>query len=127
MGDLRLPFPIPERAADIQGLILGFSGMGGTYDLEGQLKYQLWDVNWAFAYEGVSLSGEAMYSSNQFLSPLVQSSGAALISPITQTRRSEEIYGYFVQGAFPLMRRPPFGQRLTGAARHRNANRATPS
>ncbi len=114
LGDLRLPFPIPEQAADIEGVILGFSGMGGQYDLEGQLNYRLWDVNWALEYEGISLTGEAIYSSTQFLNPLVQPSGVALTAPITQTRKSEQIYGYFLQAAFPLMRKPPMGRRLTG-------------
>ncbi len=114
LGDLRLPFPIPERASDLDGVILGFSGMGGAYDLEGQLNYQDWDVNWALEYEGVSLSGEAMYSTDQFLNPVVAPSGTALVNPIVQSRRSEEIYGYFVQAAFPLMRKPPLGKRLTG-------------
>lgn len=114
LGDLRLPFPIPERAADLNGVLLGFSGMGGQYDLEGQLNYQIWGVNWSLDYEGISLSGEAMYSQDQFLNPIALSSAAALASPIVQARRSEQVYGYFVQAAFPLMRRPPLGQRLTG-------------
>ncbi len=114
LGDLRLPFPIPERAADLDGVVLGLSGMGGAYDLEGQLNYQMWDVNWALEYEGVSLSGEAMYSSDDFLNPAVAPSGAALVAPIVQARRGEQIYGYFIQAAFPLMRKPFLGKRLTG-------------
>ncbi|MDE2491695.1 MAG: hypothetical protein KGM24_12685 [Elusimicrobia bacterium] len=118
LGDLRLPFPLPERAADLTGVVLGFSGMDGQYDLEGALNYQIWDVNWAFDYRGVSLSGEAMYSTDQFLNPLMVSSttdtSPALVSPVTQTRLREELYGYFVQAAFPVMRRPPLGRRLTG-------------
>ena len=118
LGDLRLPFPIPERDADLDGVILGFSGMGGDYDLEGALSYQMWDANWSFQYRGISFSGEAMYSTDQFLSPLVvpgsSSSNPALVTPIQQVRRTEEQYGYFVQAAFPLMRKPPLGERLTG-------------
>ncbi|MDE2509711.1 MAG: hypothetical protein KGL74_01195 [Elusimicrobia bacterium] len=118
LGDLRLPFPIPERDADLDGVILGFSGMGGNYDLEGELAYQMWDMNWSFQYRGVSFSGEAMYTSDQFLNPLVVStstaSNPALVAPIQQVRRSEEIYGYFVQAAFPIIRKPAFGRRLTG-------------
>jgi len=114
LGDLRLPYPIPERSADLDGVILGFSGMGGQYDLEGQLNYQMWDVNWSFEYEGIGISGEAMYSTDQFLNPVITSTNAVLVSPTQQSRRSEEIYGYFVQAVFPLMRRPPVGQRLTG-------------
>ena len=118
LGDLRLPFPIPERDADLDGVILGFSGMGGNYDLEGALAYQMWDMNWSFQYRGISFSGEAMYSSDQFLNPVVYStssqSNPALVLPIQQNRRSEEIYGYFVQAAFPIIRKPPVGKRLTG-------------
>jgi hypothetical protein len=118
LGDLRLPFPIPERAADLDGVVLGFSGMGGQYDLEGALNYQMWNVNWALEYHGISLSGEAMYSQEQFLNPLIVSTSSltspVLMSPTQQTRRSEQHYGYFIQAAFPLMRKPKMGKRLTG-------------
>ncbi|MEK7388589.1 MAG: hypothetical protein AAB036_02705, partial [Elusimicrobiota bacterium] len=117
LGDLRLPWPFPESAADLTGTHLGLSGMGGQYDLEGYLTYQMWSADWAFDYKGVSLSGEAMYSSNQFLTPLLLSTSTAgspqLESPTIQTRQLENIYGYFVQAAFPLMRRPPYGERLS--------------
>ena len=118
LGDLRLPWPVPESAADLTGTHLGLSGMGGQYDLEGYLTYQMWSADWSFDYNGISLSGEAMYSANQFLTPLLLSSSTAaspqLASPTTHTRQLENLYGYFVQAAFPLMRRPPYGKRLTG-------------
>jgi hypothetical protein len=118
LGDLRLPFPIPEREADLDGVILGFSAMGGEYDLEGQLNYQMWDMNWSFQYQGISFSGEAEYSTDQFLNPLVVSSSSAssptLVGPTQQARLREELYGYYVQAAFPILRAPPFGRRLTG-------------
>ncbi len=118
LGDLRLPFPIPERDADLNGVLLGFSGMGGQYDLEGQLNYQMWDMNWSFQYQGISFSGEAEYSTDQFLNPLAVSSSSAssptLVAPTQQIRLREELYGYYVQAAFPILRKPRFGKRLTG-------------
>lgn len=118
LGDLRLPWPVPEQAADLTGTHLGLSGMGGNYDLEGYLNYDMWSADWSFEYRGVSLSGEVMYSRNHFLTPLLQSSATlntpSLIQPITQSRHVEHLYGYFIQGAFPLMRKPPYGKRLTG-------------
>jgi hypothetical protein len=118
LGDLRLPWPIPERAADLTGTHLGLSGMGGNYDLEGFLNYEMWSADWSFDYHGISLSGEAMYSRNHFLVPILApgSTPAAptLLAPVTQTRQVEHIYGYFFQGAFPLMRNPPVGRRVTG-------------
>ncbi len=118
LGDLRLPWPFPESSADLTGTHLGLSGMGGQYDLEGYLTYQMWSADWAFDYKGISLSGEAMYSANQFLTPLLLSTSTAavpaLVSPTTHTRQLEHLYGYFVQAAFPLMRKPPYGKRLTG-------------
>ena len=118
LGDLRLPFPIPEKEADLDGVLLGFSGMDGQYDLEGQLNYQMWDMNWSFQYQGISFSGEAEYSTDQSLNPIVDPlsspSNATLVSPTQQIRLREEQYGYFVQAAFPIMRKPPFGRRLTG-------------
>lgn len=118
LGDMRLPFPIPERDADLDGVLLGFSAMGGKYDLEGDLDYQMWDMNWSFQYQGVSFSGEAEYSTDQFLAPLVDPSSPAsnpsLATPTQQLRLREELYGYYTQAAFPIMRNPPFGRRLTG-------------
>ncbi|MBI5247488.1 MAG: hypothetical protein HY923_09920 [Elusimicrobia bacterium] len=118
LGDLRLPWPVPEKAADLTGTHLGLSGMGGNYDLEGFLNYEMWSADWAFDYKGVSLSGEAMYSKNHFLTPLLAPGSTpaapALVAPVTHTRQVEHLYGWFVQGAFPLMRTPPYGKRLTG-------------
>lgn len=118
LGDLRLPWPFPESAADLTGTHLGLSGMGGMYDLEGNLGYDLWSADWSFDYDGVSLSGEAMYSKNHFLvprlSPASTAAAPALVNPTSFTRQQEHFYGWFVQGAFPLMRRPPVGRRLTG-------------
>ncbi len=130
LGDLRLPWPVRESAADLTGTHLGLSGMGGQYDLEGYLTYQMWSVDWAFDYKGVSLSGEAMYSANQFLTPLLLSTSTAglpaLVSPTTHTRQLENLYGYFVQAAIPLMRRPPIGERLTGVLVYNHMYRRGP-
>ena len=118
LGDLRLPLPIPERDADLDGVLLGFSAMGGKYDLEGDLNYQMWDLNWSFQYQGISFSGEAEYSTDQFLNPLIVSTSSAssptLVGPVQHARLREELYGYNVQAAFPILRNPPFGRRLTG-------------
>lgn len=118
LGDLSLPWPFPERASDLDGVILSFSGMGGTYDLEGQLQYQMWALDWSFDYHGISISGEAEYEVDQFKNPLMLLTSTdlspVLVTPVTQATLREENYGYFVQAAFPVMRRPPFGERLTG-------------
>lgn len=116
LGDLRLPFPVPEKAADLNGVMLGLSGMGGQYDLEGRLVYQMYGVDWSLDYNGISLSGEAMYGNNQFLSPLVSTDTTrlSLASPVEQVRLREHLYGYFIQSSFPVMRNPPYGERLTG-------------
>ncbi|MDO8756501.1 MAG: hypothetical protein Q7J64_00690 [Elusimicrobiota bacterium] len=118
LGDLRLPWPVPEQAADLTGTHLGLSGMGGNYDLEGYLNYEMWSADWSFEYGGVSLSGEAMYSRNHFLTPILAANSTqavpVLLAPVTHTRQVEHLYGYFVQGSFPLMRKPPYGKRLTG-------------
>ncbi len=124
LGDLRLPWPVPERAADLSGMHLGLSGMGGKYDLEAHLSYGMWSADWSFEYKGVSLSGEAMYSRNHFLTPLLDPASTPAVPKLTSTststftaihtRQVEHIYGYFIQASFPLMRRPPLGRRLTG-------------
>jgi hypothetical protein len=118
LGDLRLPWPIPEKGADLDGVTLSFSGMGGVYDLEGQLYYQMWAADWSFDYHGISISGEAEYEVDQFKNPLLVSTSTdlnpQLVNPVDQVRLREEDYGYFVQAAFPVMRRPPVGERVTG-------------
>lgn len=118
LGDLRLPWPLPERSADLTGTHLGLSGMGGNYDLEGYLGYEMWSADWSFEYKGVSLSGEAMYSRSHFLTPRLAANSTpaapALASTGTHSRQLEHLYGYFVQASFPLMRRPPAGRRVTG-------------
>ncbi len=118
LGDLRLPWPFPERSSDDSGVLLGLSGMGGQYDLEGQLNYHLLSADFSFEYKGVGLSGEFMYSRNQFLAPLLVSSTTAsnytLRTPTQQSRQAEQIYGYFVQAVVPVMRKPPVGERVTG-------------
>ena len=116
LGDLRLPWPVPERAADLNGVHLGLSGMGGQYDLEGQLNDQIYGADWSLEYAGIGLSGEAMYSANQFLSPLLLSTSAAASPSLAgpQVRLREHLYGYFIQATFPLLRSPAYGRRLTG-------------
>ncbi|MDP3541593.1 MAG: hypothetical protein Q8T11_03905 [Elusimicrobiota bacterium] len=118
LGDLRLPWPVSERASDMTGTHLGLSGMGGNYDLEGFLGYEMWSADWSFDYKGVNLSGEAMYSRNHFLTPRLApgstEAAPALASTGTHTRQVEHLYGYFLQASFPLMRRPPWGRRVTG-------------
>ena len=118
LGDLRLPWPAPEKAADLAGTHLGLSGMGGNYDLEGFLGYEMWSADWSFDYRGINLSGEVMYSKNHFLTPLLApgstASSPVLMSTGTHTRQVEHLYGYFIQASFPLMRRPPYGRRVTG-------------
>lgn len=130
LGDLRLPWPLPEQAGDLTGTHVGLSGMGGNYDLEGYLSYDMWSADWAFDYHGISLSGEAMYSRNHFLSPVL-APGSPVSSPVllstgTHTRQTEHLYGYFVQAAFPLMRRPPYGRRLTGVLVYNDMYRRGP-
>ena len=130
LGDLRLPWPVPEAAADLSGVHLGLSGMSGNYDLEGYLNHQMWSADWSLDYRGVSLSGEAMYSANQFLTPILQSSATAgapsLVQPVRQTRQLEHIYGWFVQATFPLLRRPPVGRRVTGVLVYNDLRRRGP-
>lgn len=130
LGDLRLPWPLPEQAGDLTGTHVGLSGMGGNYDLEGYLGYEMWSADWAFDYHGISLSGEAMYSQNHFLAPLLApgstESSPVLLSTGTHTRQREQLYGYFVQASFPLMRRPPLGRRLTGVLVYNDMYRRGP-
>lgn len=119
LGDLRFPWPIPEGASDLKGVNVGLSGMGGQYDLDGELNYQMYGLDASFDYRGFNFSGEYMYSYNQFLAPLdlvanLQNSSGTLASPIRQVRDWEVNHGYFVQMSFPIVRKPPVGERVTG-------------
>src|SRR5206468_3083674 len=70
LGDVRLPWPIPEGILDVTGMNVGFSGMGGQYDLEGHLNYQIYGADLTFDYLGFNFSTEYVYSDNQFLAAL---------------------------------------------------------
>jgi len=113
LGDVRLPWPIPENASDLKGMTLGLSGMGGQYDLEGQLNYQMYGFDMSFDYGGFNFSGEYMYSFNNILSSL-EASSATLTSPLVQLTEFEINHGYFIQASFPILRKPRWGKRMTG-------------
>ncbi len=114
-GDVRIPWPFPEEAADLTGVSVGVSGMGGRYDLEGYLDSFLYGLDLSFHYLGLHFSGEYMYSYNHFLAPL-GTSATTLAAPIQQVRSREEIHGYFLQTSFPVLRKAPVGKRVTGIA-----------
>jgi len=113
LGDLRFPWPIPEGASDLKGFNFGLSGMGGQYDLEGRLNYQMYGVDWSFDYLGWNISGEYEYAINQFEDPVLDD----YTSPtkvLGFERQTEINRGYFVQAAVPIIRHPSIGDRLTG-------------
>ena len=115
VGEVRLPWPVPEGALDLQQFYLGFSGMTGQYDLEGNLNYQIYGADLSFDYYGWNFTGEYVYGSTQFLAPLeVAGSPPALQSPPAFTRDFEIDQGYYVQASCPLVRKPWWGERVTG-------------
>jgi len=114
LGDVRLPWPFPESRGDLTGVSLGLSGIGGQFDLEGQLNYQIYGLDFSFDYAGFSFSGEYIYDTNNFLAPVDRNGSAPLVTPISQSRQTEFMQGYFIQAAAPLVRKPLWGQRVTG-------------
>ncbi|HVC08465.1 MAG TPA: hypothetical protein VNH15_00815 [Elusimicrobiota bacterium] len=115
LGDLRLPWPIPEKISDLNGVNLGLSAMGGEYNLEGNLNYQIYDADLTFEYKGINFASEYVYSLNQFLAPLETSPGAfSNASNVTLAQDYEINQGYYVQASFPVMKKPPMGKQLTG-------------
>jgi hypothetical protein len=113
LGDVRFPWPIPEGASDLKGMSVGVSGMGGQYELEAQLKYEMYGLDVSFDYLGFNVSGEYLYGLNKFKDPLLTPAGA-VASPTQQVADTEINQGYFVQVAAPLIRHPRVGDRLTG-------------
>ena len=113
LGDVRFPWPIPEGSSDLKGANVGLSAMGGQYDLEAELNYQMYGLDLNFDYLGFNISGEYLYSVNQFKDPLINSNGT-IPNPTGFMRDFEVNHGYFVQLAVPLLRRPAVGKRLTG-------------
>ncbi len=119
LGDVRFPWPIPEGASDLKGVTVGLSGTTGAYDLETNLNYQIYGLDWSFDYLGFNFSGEYMWETNEFLAPLESAvnpcpPGNTTCSGVTQQKDFEINRGYFVQASFPIMRTPPIGERLTG-------------
>lgn len=117
LGDVRFPWPFPEGASDLKGMSLGLSGMGGQFDLEGRLNYQMYGLDVSFDYLGFNVSSEYLWSNTQFLAPQTDDvlDGSSATNPVHQIREWEVNHGYFVQASFPILRTPPIGQRLTGA------------
>lgn len=113
LGTLRLPWPIPEGKRDLTGMTVGFSAMGGQYDLASQLNYQVYGVDASFEYQGFNISAEYSYSSTEFKSPIevVPSSTTLTNNFATDTEINQ---GYFVQASYPILRHPTWGKRLTG-------------
>lgn len=112
LGSLKLPWPIPERVHGIDGLTMGISAMGGQYDLEGGLGYRMVGTDFAFEYRDITFTAEYQYSWTQFKSPISISSPTVIV-PTVFARDYEEINGYFIQGAYPLIRKPTYGKRVT--------------
>ncbi|MBI3552191.1 MAG: hypothetical protein HY077_06710 [Elusimicrobia bacterium] len=112
LGDVRFPWPVPEGILDVTGMNLGLAGMGGQYDLEGHLNYQTYAADLTFDYRGFNVSAEYVYGFNQFLSPLENFGAIAL--PVSMVKDFETNQGYFIQTSFPLIRKPPWGERVTG-------------
>ncbi len=119
LGDLRFPWPIPEGASDLKCVNLGFSAMGGQYDLEEDLNYQMYAADWSFDYLGFDFSGEYEYGTTQFKDTLLDNAGNPVnclnsTTPCQFLKDFEVNQGYFVQASAPILRTPPIGQRLTG-------------
>jgi len=122
LGDLRLPWPIPEKISDLNGVNLGLSVMGGEYNLEQNLNYQMYDADLTFEYKGINFASEYVYSSNQFLAPSKtylttncangNNTSACVDVPLLQDYEINQ--GYYVQASFPIMKKPPVGKQLTG-------------
>jgi len=113
VGTLDLPWPIPEGKRDLTGVSVGFSAMGGQYDLEAKNNNRMIGADVSFEYEGFNVSAEYTYSFQHFDSPFSVAGATSTVQPTQLVRDFEDLQGYFVQASFPLMRRPPRGKRLT--------------
>jgi hypothetical protein len=111
LGDVRLPWPVPEGILDVTAMNFGLAGMGGQYDLEGHLNYQIYSADLTFDYLGFNFSANYVYSENQFLAPL-DGQGSIIPNQFVQDREVNQ--GYFIQTSFPLIRKPRWGKRVTG-------------
>lgn len=115
LGDMNLPWPVPEAQRELNGVSVGLSGMGGQYNLEADLNYHMLGVDLGFEWRSVHVSAEYMYSLTQFRPPLIECSTCTTVRQPSNFVRDFEInQGYYVQVDFPLWRRPPVGRKLTG-------------
>lgn len=128
LGDVRLPLPGGEFT-DLKGVTWSASMMDSEYNLEGNLNYQIYDSALNFHWEGYSISSEYVYGINQFVAPIDQGSNpAAQTSWKAATVNACDVsggvscgedfainQGYYVQAAWPLIRKPWWGDRLWGA------------
>lgn len=117
LGDLPVAWPLPEGALDLNAVSLGFSVMGGQYDLENRMNYMMWAADYNFEYFGFNFSGEYVYSTNHYLAPIKSGPGAIIDPPnaaAPQSRREEVHQGFFIQTSFPLLKKPRWGDHVTG-------------
>ncbi len=128
LGDLRFPWPFPEGATNLKGVTMDLSGMEGQYNLEGNLNYQIYSLDWSFDYLGFNFSGQGIYSYTQFMAPLEANgqyvnpsggppcaAGGTTAGCTTQLGQSFYTdYGYFIQAAAPIIRHPKYGKNVMG-------------
>jgi hypothetical protein len=131
LGDVRLPLPGGEFT-DLKGVTWSASMMDSDYNLEGNLNYQIYDSALNFLWEGFSISSEYVYGYNQFIAPIDHGAdpsnqpqwstsdlNACDINGVTGGVPCGENFqinqGYYVQAAWPLIRKPWWGKRLMGA------------
>lgn len=132
LGDIPVAWPIPEGALDLKAVSLGLSVMGGQFDLENRMNYTMGAVDYDFEYFGFSFSGQYMYSQNHFLAPLDTAEHPLPVPPAAPTTRANQdrnkeiIQGYFIQTSFPVVRKPWWGDHITGVLVFNQAFRRGP-
>lgn len=118
LGDLKIPFPVAE-GIELNGIRLGFSGMGGRYDLEDAIAgqdYRVYGSDLVFKYGNFSFTGEYVYSETDFRMALADSNGNVNFAQNTDwlPGGTEINKGYYLQLGFPISESPFIGERLLG-------------
>ena len=116
LGDFSAPLALPA----IRSLDVGFSAMGGRYDIDDTLKYGIYGADLFLQWGALSFNSEFNYSSLDFRSPLITtiiaSTGTTLVSADLPADK-DYVRGYSFQAAMPLPL-PEFlwglGGKLTG-------------
>ncbi len=98
LGDLRAPFFAEGK--ELKGAQLGFSAMGGKYDLEDLLDHYAFGAEFVFQLDRYHVTTEYLYSPQEYR--VSQSTQTADLNTSALPKHRESLRGFYISNAFRL-------------------------